>query len=139
MEITKNILNSRYKEASDAAIELLEAFPILEDDLMELLSAFILKEITAREFDRGIRDLCINEIKTIASKIKRSLKADRRVLNAYYDIARYQTDFVDASIEWECDRQMLQFLLKKRKPPLTPEERQQLPVPQEVVNLREIN
>lgn len=137
--LDKEIIDTNFKEACESILTLLKICPDSRLDLEELISAFILKEISSKQFDAGIRDLCLDIIKECAHKIKKSLKADRRVLNAYYDVARYQTDLVDACIEWECDRDILTILLQHRKPTALPNERLKLPVPQAVVDLREIN
>lgn len=127
-------------KAGDAAfIELLEAFPDLEDELIELYSAYVFKELSSKDFEQKVRKLCAEFVRHCVMTVKQGIKVDRdkRLVNAYFDVARYQTDRIDAAIEWNVDKDVLGFLLKKRPPPENPEERRRLPVPIEVTKKRE--
>ena len=56
---------------------------------------------------------------------------------AYLDVARYQTDVIDAAIEWGVDDEALEFLIEIEPPPTSTEERLGLSVPAELRKLRE--
>ena len=122
----------------DLVYELFECFPTLDKQLIELFISFVLKEKISKEFEARSKELCMDYIRALISKIKQEFKTDKSLLNAYYDVARYQTDVKDAIIQWEADEDLLRFILKKRPPPETPEERLKLTLPKEVVKKREL-
>ena len=126
--------------AGDAAlVELLEAFPDLENELIGLCSAYVFKELSCKDYEQKVRKLCAEFVRHCVMTVKQGVKVDKdRRLNAYFDVARYQTDRIDAAIEWNVDKDVLGFLLKKRPPPENPEERRRLPVPIEVTKKREV-
>jgi len=125
---------------NESLIDLLEAFPSLETDLMELFSAYVLKEISSKEFEQQVKKLCAEHVRNCVVSIKQGIKSDKskRLINAYFDVARYQTDRIDAAIEWNVDKDILGFILKRRPPPSKPEDRLKLSVPIEVTKKREI-
>jgi len=126
-------------EQADAIIELLEAFPDKEDRLLDIFISFIRGEITSTEYERKTRRVCVDQIMKYILTIKQGGKADyANLINAYFDVARYQTDTIDASIEWGVDRVVLQCMLTRLPVPKTPDERLCLTVPQEVVKRREV-
>lgn len=125
-------------ELTNAVIDLFEMFPSLEDDLMDLFSALALKEITGKDFERSAKLICIDYVKKCIQTIKQGVKTDKSLFRAYYDIARYQTDCKDASIEWESDEDLLRFILRKRPIPQTPQDRHALTAPIEVTKKREL-
>ena len=125
-------------ELATAVIDLLEMFPSLENELMELFSAYALKEIPSKDFERETKKLCIEYIRKCIQTIKQGVKTDKSLFRAYFDVARYQTDRKDAAIEWGCDEDLLKFILKKRSPPKTPEARLKLLAPSEVTKKREL-
>lgn len=118
--------------------DLLDSFPKVEDQLMEIFSASLFKEITRAEYGRRTTHLCMDFVKDCILTIKQGVKTDESLTNAYFDVARYQTDIVDAAIEWDTDVRLLGLLLRKRPPPKTPEERLCLMVPIDVTKKREI-
>jgi len=131
-------MNSVPVKGYNAIVDLLSAFPNIEQDLMELYVAYVFKEASFRDFGRETRNLCIDYIRECMGDIKRGLMSERKkLLAAYFDVARYQTDRIDAAIEWDVDVDVLGFLLKKRPPPENPEERRKLIVPDEVKIKRE--
>lgn len=136
----KEQLDQIVKDGNTALYELLEAFPDFEDDLLDLYSAYVFKELSSKEYKVQVRRMCSEFVRQCVMTVKQGILLDRekRLLNAYYDVARYQTDPVDAGIEWNVEKDILGFLLKRRPPPDTPEERRQLPVPTVVVKKREI-
>lgn len=125
---------------NESIIDLLEAFPSLESEIMELFSAYVLKEISSKDFEQQVKKLCAEHVRECVVTIKQGIKADKskRLINAYFDVARYQTDRIDAAIEWNVDEDILGFLLKRRPPPTNPEDRLKLSVPIEVSKKREI-
>lgn len=125
-------------ELTNAVIDLFEMFPELEDDLMGLFSDYVLKEIPTKDFEHDTKRLCVNYVKNCIQTIKQGIKADNSLRVAYLDVARYQTDRIDAAIEWGCDADLLEIILKKRPVPQTPEERHSLIVPLEVTKKREL-
>jgi hypothetical protein len=128
-------------EGYNALVELLEAFPSLESELMCLYTDYIFKDVSSRDYEKKVRGLCSEWVTKCITTIKRGISADvehKKLLSAYLDVARYQTDRIDASIEWNVDADVLGFLLKKRPPPENPEERRQIEVPYSIRKKREL-
>jgi len=125
---------------NESLIDLLEAFPTLEAELMELYSAYVLKEISSKDFEQQVKKLCAEHVRNCVVTIKQGIKADKskRLINAYFDVARYQTDRIDAALEWNVDEDILGYMLKRRPPPTNPEDRLKLSVPIEVTKKRGI-
>lgn len=126
------------RKLCDAIIDLLEMFPTLEKELMDIFCSYALKETTGREFEHDARLLCLGYVKNCIQTIKQETKKDKSLFRAYFDVARYQTDIKDAAIDWQSDETILNFMLKRRPPPATPGERRSLPVPLEVTKKREL-
>jgi hypothetical protein len=128
------------KQGSEALFEMLEAFPPIETELLDLYIAHVFKELDSQQYELKVRRVCLEYVKRLAVTAKHGVKADKRgrLLNAYFDVARYQTDRIDAAIEWNVDKYVLGLLLERRPPPQDHEERRQLPVPKAVTKKREI-
>jgi hypothetical protein len=128
------------RQGSEAIFELLETFPALEIELLDLYVALVFKEIDLRQYEIEVRRLCMKYITQLVVVAKHGVKADkkRRLVNAYFDVARYQTDRIDAAIEWDVDKYILGLLLERRPPPQDYEERKRLPVPSAVIKKREL-
>ena len=58
-------------------------------------------------------------------------------INAWYDVARYQTDPTDAALEWGVNEKMLRTMLTHRPAPSLPMDRHALTVPYAVKKARE--
>jgi hypothetical protein len=125
-------------ELVDVVYDLFEAFPSLEKQIIDLFISYVLKETMSKEYEVKTKELCFDYIKNIILRIKQEYKNDKSLMNAYYDVARYQTDTKDAAILWSANEDLLCLMLKKRPPPETPLERHKLPVPNEVIKKREI-
>jgi hypothetical protein len=121
----------------NSVIDLLEMFPDMEDEILDLFISFVLNEISSRDFELKAKAKCVNYVKNCILDIRQGVKKKSTLLLAYFDVARYQTDVTDAAIEWDCDENLLKLILKKRPPPETPEERLTLPTPIEVIKRRE--
>jgi len=123
----------------EAIVDLSDTFIDLDDKCMELFSNFVFGEITGKLFDQEIRQLYFDRIRYDILLIKKEIRSKHKnICNAYYDVARYQTDYVDAAIEWNIDKRVLELIIEKRPPPITPEERHALKVPDEVRKKREL-
>jgi len=125
-------------EQTNAIFELLEAFPDLETQLFDLFGAYVFGEITGTEYERRTRKICVDRVMTCILTVKQGVKSSTDLINAYFDVARYQTDVLDAAIEWGVDKELLELVLRKKAPSKTPEDRLQLIVPSEVVKRREL-
>lgn len=111
MDIFKD---ERYREASDAVYTLIEAFPEIENELMSLISSYILKKIPAATFDRGIKLICIDYVKGKADLIKKVFKTDKRILNAFLDVTQNRTHVTDAAIKWDVSKDILGVMLRNK-------------------------
>jgi hypothetical protein len=119
----------------DGVFDILEAFPSIEGELKGFITSFILREMKGAEFDSVVKAACLSHIKRQTQAIKQGVK-DESLYNAYYDVARYLTDPKDAAAEWCVDEEILNFLLERRPPPQTTQERLSLIVPYEVTKRR---
>ena len=125
-------------EQTAAIIELLEAFPEQEDQLLSLFISYIFGDVPGAEYERKTRKICVEQVMKYISVIKQGAKSYTRMLNAYYDVARYQTNVIDAAIDWEVDPKVLELIVAKLPPPKATEDRLRLKVPNDVTKLREI-
>lgn len=125
-------------EQTDAIIELLEAFPDQEDQLLDLFISYIFGRLPGAEYERKTRKICVEQVMKCILVIKQGAKSYTQLLNAYYDVARYQTDVIDAAIEWGVDSKVLEIVVAKSSLPLSVEDRLRLQVPSDVTKLREI-
>lgn len=120
----------------DGVFDILEAFPDLEPQLKDLIAALVLRETTLTEFESNVKSICLAHIRKQTQAIKKGLKSNDSLLNAYYDVARYMTDPSDAAEEWKVDEEILLFILERRPPPTDPHERTMLETPTKVIKLR---
>jgi hypothetical protein len=124
-------------EYTNTLLDLFDLFPTVEEDFRSLYIACVLKEIDNKTFDSNVKEF-LAATKNRLQIIRQGIKADKNMAFAYYDVARYQTDITDAAIEWQVDERLLRLILTKRPPPENPEGRHLLPVPPEVVKIREV-
>jgi hypothetical protein len=103
------------------------------------LAQFIIKEKNFRMFKRHGSDLLTQMFRQIVEPLADSANTPEleALCNAWYDVARYQTDAVDAKNLWRADEETLRYLLELCPPPETPEERHKLNTPQAVKRQRE--
>jgi len=128
----------QHQHLVDSLFDLLEAFPTLENQIKDLFTSSLFREITATEFESKVKSCCLAHIKKQTQTIRKGVKKDN-LYKAYYDVARYQTDVKDAADEWGVDEEVLGFILAQRPPPTSPEQRRQLSVPSEVTKKRVFN
>jgi hypothetical protein len=92
-------------------------------------------------FTRLVKELAQQISGKLASRAIKSSRSPEALalVNAYYDVARYQTDVTDATLQWGLKNDyLLQQILDFRPPPITPENRAKLRVPKVVRALREV-
>lgn len=123
---------------ADIVHDLIYAFPSFENACMDLFSAFAIQEINGRVFEQDIKQIYFDHIKNSISIIKQEIK-NKKLYFAYMDVARYQTDPIDASIEWQVNVNLLNILLERKPVPTTVDGRLGLAVPQEVSKKRELD
>jgi len=122
---------------ADVVYDLIESFPKLEDPCVDLFSSLVLQEITGKIFEQKVKELYFDRIRKCISTIKQEAR-NKNLYHAYMDVARYQTDALDAAIEWQVNINLLNILLERKPVPTTVEDRLALFVPQEVVKKREL-
>lgn len=124
-------------QIADVVYDLIESFPKFENVCMDLFTSFILQERTGKSFEQEIKQIYFDHIRNCIATIKQEAK-NKKLYYAYMDVARYQTDPLDAAIEWQVNINLLNILLERKPVPTTVEDRLALSVPQEVIKKREL-
>jgi hypothetical protein len=118
--------------------ELLGSCPDAENLAEVALAKLVLKELSPKGFQReiagGLKSVAQNFMKQMETSADDEFSAYR---NAWYDVARYQTDPIDAAITWDADPESFQILLEARPVPTDAAAKQALSVPLAVKKLRE--
>jgi hypothetical protein len=126
---------SAFSEIHDLLGACREAEAIAEVSLAKL----VLKEANIKAFQRSLNDVLAVVTRHFAAQIT-AASGDNRFEPyrcAWFDVARYQTDVMDAALTWDVDPETLQLIVECRPTPQTSDGRQALKVPQEVRKLRE--
>lgn len=136
-------INITYNEQIDGVVAVLErvekfvrAVPELEEELGLEVGSYARKEIIAVVLRGNIERVFAKYIKAQIKHITNVFKG-KAIMIAYLDVARYQTDVIDAAIEWGVDDEVLEFLVEIAPPPKSTEERLGLNVPVVLKKLRE--
>jgi len=113
----------------------------MEQRILDLLLDLVFTDLKIDEFNTklSLLKLEFGIEQNVLGYRKRIVKVGkRRITHAYYDVARYQTDVLDAAIEWGVAKDILDFVLEHRRVPKTPEDRLILDVPKAVRKKREV-
>lgn len=114
----------------------LRAVPELQEELSFEVGSYAQKEIIAVVLGRNIERVFAKYLKVQIKQITNVFKG-KAIMIAYLDVARYQTDVIDAAIEWGVDDEVLEFLVEIAPPPKSTEGRLGLNVPAALKRLRE--
>lgn len=139
-QTTQDASNPSLQELFNYTSALFASTPKRQEKMTGVLADYLLENVGYRDFHSYFMEMGRKTLKSLLDKIEAEFSTGEKaiaVFNAYYDVARYQTDPQDAATEWGAELPVLQELLQLRPAPETPAERHELEVPSDVKAKRE--